>query len=389
MKDDTALVHVGRDPQAYHGIVNIPVHHASTVLFPTIDAYKKSGLGSGKYHSIRYGVNGTPNSFALAAAVAQLEGGRGAAVVGSGLAAVTMAMTSVLKTGDHLLMVDSVYGPTRRFCDTQLPKWGVDVTYYDPLVGGAISTLIKPATRLIFTESPGSLTFEIQDIPAIVEAAHQKDVLVMMDNTWATPLFFKPFAHGVDISIQAGTKYISGSSDQVIGIITARTEALFEQIKDTTMMFGEIASPDECYLALRGMRSMGARLRQQQKATLEITRWLQSRPEVKRILCPALPEDPGHKLWQRDFSGASSLFGVILQTTSEETVAHMVNNYRYFKIGASWGGYESLVIPANPKPIRKAVPWTEEGYLLRYHVGLEDIADLIGDLKEGFERLNI
>lgn len=210
----------------------------------------------------------------------------------------------------------------------------------------------------------------------------------MMDNTWATPLFFKPLVHGVDISIQAGTKYISGSSDQVIGIITARTEALFRQIKDTTMIFGEIASPDECYLALRGMRSMGARLRQQQKATLEITRWLQGRPEVKRILYPALPEDPGHRLWQRDFSGASSLFGVILQTTSAKTIAHMVDNYGYFKIGASWGGYESLVIPANPKPIRKAVPWTEEGYLLRYHVGLEDTDDLIADLKEGFDRLN-
>ncbi|NNK94649.1 MAG: cystathionine beta-lyase [Desulfobacterales bacterium] len=388
MKDDTALVHLGRDPEAHNGIVNIPVHHASTVIFPTIDDYKKSGSGRAKYHGIRYGVNGTPNSFALAAAVAQLEGGRGAAVVGSGLAAVTMALTSVLKSGDHLLMVDSVYGPTRRFCDTQLPKWGVDVTYYDPLIGGAISTLIKPATRLIFTESPGSLTFEIQDIPAIVGAAHKKDVLVMMDNTWATPLFFKPFAHGVDISIQAGTKYISGSSDQVIGIITARTEALFKQIKDTTMVFGEIASPDECYLALRGMRSMGVRLRQQQKAAFEITRWLQSRPELKRILYPALPEDPGHRLWQRDFLGASSLFGVILQTTSEKTVAHMVDNYRYFKIGASWGGYESLVIPANPKPIRKAVPWTEEGYLLRYHVGLEDTDDLIADLKAGFERLN-
>jgi len=389
MKDDTALVHLGRDPKAYHGIVNIPVHHASTVLFPTIDAYKKSGSGSRKYHSVRYGVYGTPNSFALADAVAQLEGGMGAAVVGSGLAAVTMAMTSVLKSGDHVLVVDSVYGPTRRFCDTQLSRWGVDVTYYDPLIGSAISTLIKPETRLIFAESPGSLTFEIQDIPAIVEAAHQKDVLVLMDNTWATPLFFKPFAHGVDISIQAGTKYISGNSDQVIGIITARTEALFQQIKDTTMVFGEIASPDECYLALRGMRSMGARLRQQQVATREITSWLQSRPEVKRILYPALPEDPGHNLWQRDFSGASSLFGVVLHTTSEKTVAEMVNNYRYFKIGASWGGYESLVIPANPKPIRKAVPWTEEGYLLRYHVGLEDPDDLIADLKEGFERLNL
>jgi cysteine-S-conjugate beta-lyase len=387
MKEDTALVHSGRDPKTQHGIVNMPVYHASTVLAPTIEAFKKRGLGEQKYRGVRYGAYGTPTTFALADAVAQLEGGAGAAVVSSGLAAVTMALASFLKTGDHVLMVDSVYGPTREFCDTILRNWGVAVTYYDPLLGSEISKLFQPATRVVFTESPGSLTFEVQDIPAIGRVAHQHNALVLMDNTWATPLFFKPFEHGVDISIQAGTKYISGSSDQVIGIITAATEALFQQVKDTTMVIGEIAAPDECYLALRGMRSMGARLRQQQDAALKITRWLQNRPEVKRLLYPALPEDPGYKLWQRDFSGASSLFGLILHERSEKIVARMVDHYRYFKIGASWGGYESLVIPANPKGIRTAVPWAEDGYVLRYHVGLEDPDDLISDLEDGFERL--
>lgn len=388
MKDDTLLVHSSRDPQAQHGVVNMPVYRASTVLYPTIEQFNKRAHGDRKYRGVCYGALGTPTTMALADAVARLEGGVGAAVASSGMAAVSMALTAFVKNGDHILMVDSVYGPTRHFCDTILRRWGVDVTYYDPLIGGRIAELMQPSTRLIFTESPGSLTFEVQDIPAIAQAAHGQGALVIMDNTWATPLFFKPFEHGVDISIQAGTKYISGASDQVIGIVTAATETLFRQVKDTAIAFGEITAPDECYLALRGLRSMGARLRQQQAAALKITRWLQNRPEVKRVLYPPLPDDPGHHLWQRDFTGASSLFGIILRETSEQTVARMVDHYRYFKIGASWGGYESLVIPANPHRIRTAVPWTEEGYALRCHVGLEDPDDLILDLAEGFDRLN-
>lgn len=227
----------------------------------------------------------------------------------------------------------------------------------------------------------------MQDIPAIAAAARKRGVLVMLDNTWATPLFFKPFTHGVDISIQAGTKYIAGHSDLVIGIITARTEELFRKVKDTTFAFGDIAGPDECYLALRGLRSMGARLRQHQQSAMAVVRWLDSRPEVRRVLFPALPEDPGYAIWKRDFTGASSLFGLLLETGDEAAVARMVDGYRYFKIGASWGGYESLVLPAHPERVRTAPPWTETGYLLRYHVGLEDPEDLIADLAEGFDRL--
>ncbi|MGQ4809590.1 Cystathionine beta-lyase MetC [Candidatus Entotheonellaceae bacterium PAL068K] len=387
MKDDTLLVHTGREPERHGGIVNPPVYHASTILYPTMEAFSRRAEGDLKYHSVRYGAYGTPTTFALAEVVAALEGGQGAVVTASGLSAVTLAITACVGQGDHILMVDSAYGPTRQFCDTVLKRFGVETTYYDPLVGGQVAALIQANTRLVFLESPGSLTFEVQDVPAIAAAAHQHDVLVLLDNTWATPMFFKPFAHGVDISIQAGTKYISGHSDLVIGLITARTESLFRQVKDTTMTFGEIAAPDDCYLGLRGLRSMGARLRQQQAAALQVASWLQRRPEVKRVLYPPLPADPSHALWTRDFSGACSLFGVVLHTASETAVAQMVDGYRYFKIGASWGGYESLVIPAYPAQLRTAVPWTEPGFVLRYHVGLEDPEDLLSDLVDGFRRL--
>jgi cystathionine beta-lyase len=389
MSQDTDLVHLGRDPKSQQGAVNLPVYRASTILYSNIAAFKNRAAGQRKYRGVCYGAYGTPTTFALADSVAELEGGVGGVVTSSGLSAVTMALTAFLKSGDHLLMVDSVYAPTRNFCDLVLGRMGVETTYYDPLIGEGIAELIRSKTRVVFTESPGSLTFEVQDIPAIAAAAHKKDVLVLMDNTWGTPLFFKSFEHGVDISIQAGTKYISGGSDLVIGIITASKESYFQKLKDTTMAFGEIASPDDCYQALRGMRSMGARLRQQQAAALDVVHWLQAQAEVKRVLCPALKGDPGYHLWRRDFTGASSLFGVLLHNTvSEKAVTRMVDKYRYFKIGASWGGFESLVIPADPATYRTAVPWEESGYLLRYHVGLEDPEDLISDLAEGFERLH-
>jgi cystathionine beta-lyase len=388
MGKNTDLVHLGRDPMAQHGVVSIPVYHASTIVYPTIAAFKNRAAGDRKYRGVRYGAYGTPTTFALADTVAQLEGGVGGVVTSSGLAAATMALTAFLNSGDHLLMVDSVYTPTREFCNSVLVRWGVETTYYDPLIGTDIAGLIRSNTRVVFTESPGSLTFEVQDIPAIAAAAHQRDALILLDNTWATPLFFKPFAHGVDISIQAATKYIAGGSDLVIGIITAAEEKYFRQLKDTTLAFGEIAAPDDCYQALKGMRSMGARLKQQQAAALDVARWLQDRSEVKRVLYPALEGNPGHHLWQRDFTGASSLFGVLLHETSEAAVARMVDNYRYFKIGASWGGFESLVIPADPAAYRTAPPWDESGCLLRYHIGLEDPQDLISDLTDGFKRLH-
>ncbi|RJQ64986.1 MAG: cystathionine beta-lyase [Desulfobacteraceae bacterium] len=388
MKDETRMVHSGRNPAQHQGIVNPPVYRASTILYPTLEQFKRRYEGDAKYRKIRYGAYGLPTTYALADTVAELEGGCGAAVTSSGLAAVTLAITAFVKQGDHVLMVDSVYSPTRQFCDSVLKRFGVQTTYYDPSIGGRIADSIRPETRLVFTESPGSLTFEVQDIPAISAAAHKRGVLVLMDNTWGTPLFFKPFEHGVDVSIQAGTKYIAGHSDLVIGIITAKTEDLFRKIKDATMGFGDIAGPEDCYLALRGLRSMGARLHRQQESALAVTRWMQNRPEVKRVLYPPLPEDPGHLLWKRDFTGACSLFGVILRTDSEEAIARMLDQYRYFKIGASWGGYESLVMPANPEKIRTEIPWSEKGYMLRFHIGLEDVDDLIADLQDGFDRLN-
>lgn len=387
MKDETRLVHAGRNPERDGGIVNPPVSRASTVLYPTLEAFAKRNDGDARYRGVRYGAYGTANTLALAEALAELEGGAGAVVTSTGLSAVTLSLTALLGRGDHLLMTDSVYGPTRAFCDLVLTRFGVETTYYDPLIGAGIAGLMRPNTRVVFTESPGSLTFEVQDIPAIAEAVHRQGALVLLDNTWSAGLYFKPFGHGVDVSIQAATKYVAGHSDAVIGSITAGTEALFRRIKDTTMAFGDIAAPDTSYLALRGLRSMGARLRQQQEAGLLTAEWLRARAEVKRVLYPALADDPGHAIWKRDFTGASSLFGVVLHTNDETAVARMVDGYRYFKIGASWGGFESLVIPAYPAQLRTATAWTEPGFVLRYHVGLEALEDLLEDLQEGFERL--
>lgn len=387
MRDETRLVHAGRDPDRDGGVVNPPVSRASTVLYPTLEAFARRGEGDARYRAARYGAYGTANTLALADALAELEGGAGAVVTSTGLSAVTLALTAFLRAGDHLLMTDSAYQPTRAFCDEVLTRFGVETTYYDPLVGADIGGLMRPNTRVVFTESPGSLTFEVQDIPAIAEAAHRRGVLLLLDNTWSAGLFFKPFDHGVDVSIQAATKYVAGHSDAVIGSITAATEALFRRIKNTTMAFGDIAAPDTSYLALRGLRSMASRLRQQQEAGLKIAGWLRDRPEVKRVLYPALPGDPGHTIWKRDFTGACSLFGVVLHTSDEIAVARVVDHYRYFKIGASWGGFESLVIPAYPARLRTAVAWTEPGFVLRYHVGLEAPEDLLEDLEEGFERL--
>lgn len=387
MKDETRLVHAGRNPQRDGGIVNPPVSRASTVLYPTLAAFAARGDGDARYRGVRYGAYGTANTLALADAVTELEGGAGAVVTSTGLSAVTLALTALVGQGAHVLVTDSAYGPTRAFCDQVLTRFGVETTYYDPLIGAGIAGLIRPNTRVVFTESPGSLTFEVQDVPAIAEAAHRHGALVLLDNTWAAGLFFKPFDHGVDVSIQAATKYIAGHSDAVIGAITARTEELFRRIKDTAMAFGDIAAPDTSYLALRGLRSMAARLRQQQAASLQIAAWLRDRPEVKRVLYPALPGDPGHAIWKRDFTGACSLFSIVLHTGDETAVARMVDAYRYFKIGASWGGFESLVIPVYPAQLRTGVPWTDPGFVLHYHVGLEAPEDLIADLEEGFERL--
>jgi cystathionine beta-lyase len=382
MNDATVVTVAGREPERHEGVVNPPIYRASTVLFPTLDALEAARPGRGVY----YGRYGTPTTFALEDAVARLEGGHKALAVGSGKTAITATLLALLKSGDHLLVTDSVYAPTRHFCSHTLARLGIETTYYDPLIGARIAGMIRPNTRIVFTESPGSLTFEVQDVPAIVEAAHRKGCLVVMDNTWASPLFFKPFAHGVDVSIQAATKYIGGHSDLMMGIVTC-TEALYEQVRQGAMELATASAPDDCYLALRGLRTLATRLERHQRSGLEIAEWLRGRPEVAAVLHPALPDDPGHALWRRDFLGASGLFGFVLRPCSRGALAAMLDGMELHGMGYSWGGYESLLIPTRPETCRTAVPWSTQGVPMRIHVGLEDVSDLIADLEAGFERL--
>ena len=388
MKQDTKLIALGRAPVCAQGPVNLPVHRASTILSEHLDGYVHRFDGDNRYDNVTYGATGTQNSRALAEAVAAIEGGHRTVVTGSGLSAVTMAVSAMVDAGDHVLVPDSVYGPTRRFCAEILSRYEVETSFYDPAVGAGIADAMRANTRLVYTEAPGSLTFEMQDVPAIAKAAHERGALVAMDNTWATPIYFRPLEHGVDISIQAGTKYLAGHSDLVIGMITTATEELFRTIADQTFAFGDTASPDDCFLALRGMRSLSVRLKRQSASAMKIARWLAAHPEVKRVLYPALESDPGHALWKRDFAGASSLFGLAMHTTDEAAIARMVNGLALFRIGSSWGGYESLVA-YNRMPIARAViPWTETPFLLRMHIGLEDPDDLIADLEAGLARLD-
>ena len=387
MKDETLLVHASRDPFHHSGVVNLPVYRASTILFPTLAAYKQRFEGNARYDGITYGARGTPSTLALARAVAELEGGHNAVVTATGLSACTIALSAFVKAGDHVLVTDSVYGPTRSFCTEVLGRFGVETTFYDPTIGADIAGLLRDNTRVVFVEAPGSMTFEMQDVPAIASAAHARGALVLMDNTWATPLYFKPFEHGADVSVQAGTKYIAGHSDLVLGVITAKDEALYRRLKDNAGSFGDVGGPDECYLALRGLRTMAVRLRQQEQSAMRVARFLADRPEVKRVMYPPLPEDPGHGIWKRDFKGASSLMGLLLHTEDPAAVERMVDGLKYFQIGSSWGGFESLVSYSDVRTMRTAVPWTHSSYVLRLHIGLEDVDDLIGDLEAGLRRL--
>jgi cystathionine beta-lyase len=335
---------------------------------------------------VYYGRNGTPTTFALEDAVAALEGGARAIALGSGKTAITSTLLALLERDDHLLVADSVYAPTRMFCSGTLARFGVETSFYDPAVGAGIAELIRSNTRLVFTESPGSLTFEVQDVPAIAETAHARGCLVVMDNTWASPLYFKPFRHGVDISIQAATKYIGGHSDLMMGIVTC-TQEIYDRLRRNVMELATAAAPDDCYLALRGLRTLAARLERHQASGLRLAAWLKGRPEVLEVLHPALPGDRGHALWKRDFLGASGLFGFILRPCPKPALAAMLDRLELFGMGYSWGGYESLLIPTHPETCRTAVPWAVEGVAMRIHVGLEDPDDLIRDLEAGFARL--
>jgi len=385
MKKDTLVGHTGRNPLETHGTVNMPVYRASTIVFSDLDTY--STRPADDYKTPRYGIHGNPTNWALEEAVAKLEGGHNAVAVCSGLAAIVAALCAFVKAGDHVLVADSVYGPTRNFCNKRLASYGVTTEYYDPLIGAGIKNLIKSNTKAIYCEAPGSLSFEMQDIPAIAREAHARDIPVLADTTWGTPYFFRSFEHGVDVSIHAATKYIVGHSDVMMGMIVTN-ERYWLPVRRTVADYGYCSSADECYLALRGLRTIGVRMKQQMASAIKVAQWLQTRAEVSRVLFPALESDPGHAIWKRDFEGAASLFSLVLKPVSRKQVAAFVDALKLFGIGSSWGGYESLVTAPNIAPLRTATRWNaDEGPVIRLHIGLEDADDLIADLQQALGRM--
>jgi cystathionine beta-lyase len=375
-KPETTIVSAGRMSDAHFGVVNTPVYRASTVLFPDLKT-----LESGDQAYV-YGRRGTPSSRSLEDALCTLEGGARTVLVPSGLNACTTAIMAVVGTGDHLLMVDSVYGPTRDFCDRVLTRFGVETSYYPPTAD--ITPYLKSNTKAVFCESPGSLTFEVQDIPALAKIAHSHGASVLMDNTWATPLLFQALAHGVDLSIQAVTKYIGGHADIMMGAITAN-ESHAKKLVAFHGGTGLFSSGDDIFLALRGLRTLAVRLKRHQETATRLAQWLQAQPEVIRILYPALPSDPGHALWQRDFKGACGLFSFELKPVSKAALAAFMDGFTHFGLGWSWGGFESLIVPSHI--VRTASPFAAAGPVLRIHAGLEDADDLIADLGKGLKRL--
>ncbi len=380
----TRLTHAGRAGSRVPGFVNPPVHRGSTVLYSSM-AERKAAFGARRFEqSLVYGTHGSPTHFALEDVVAEIEGGTRCQLTSSGLSAITTPLLAYLGAGDHCLMPDSTYGPARTFCDGMLQRLGVETSYYDPEVDGAgLAALMRPSTRVVYVESPGSHTFEVQDVPALARAAHAEGAKVLMDNTWGIH-FFQPFEHGVDVSIQALTKYVVGHSDVLLGAVTTNADEDWKRVRDAALALGQYASPDDCWLALRGARTMAVRLRHQMEAGLEVARWFEGRPEVRRVLHPALPGAPGHALWKRDFTGACSLFGVEFQPHFTREATHaMVDSLHLFGIGASWGGYESLVLPTTGFITRTAVAGQFEGPVCRFHIGLEDTRDLIADLEGG------
>jgi cysteine-S-conjugate beta-lyase len=384
---ETRILHLGSAPGAQKGAVNPPVYHASTVLFPTVAALEESVRTRNEPGHFHYGRFGTPTSHALEEALAKLEGGDHAIALPSGLSAVALTVLAHCGAGDHLLMVDSVYAPARGLCEGLLRRLGIETEYYDPRIAGGISALIRPNTRLVYLESPGSLTFEIQDLPAIAAAAHRSGVVVAIDNTWATPVLLNPLALGADIVIHAATKYIVGHADAMMGAVVMRKEH-YMPLRLAATALGYCVAPDDCYLALRGLRTLAVRLARHQGTGLMLARWLQNRPEVERVLHPALPDHPDHAIWRRDFRGACGLFAVQLRPYARSAVEAMLNGLKLFGMGFSWGAFESLALLADPRSQRSAVPWpAEAGPLLRIHAGLEDPADLIADLEAGFARL--
>ncbi|EKY1944672.1 cystathionine beta-lyase [Cronobacter turicensis] len=388
---ETYICHGPFDPDVFGGVVNPPVYHASTVIFKTckeLETRHQALFHDAEDEVMYYGRFGTPITFAVQKALAELEGGHRALLVPTGLAACTSALLALVKTGDHILVSSSVYGPTRGFVNNVLSRMGVSATYFDPTIGASIADLFQENTTVVFTESPGSQTFDIQDIPAITRVAHAHHARVILDNTWATPLFFKPFDHGVDVSVHAATKYIVGHSDAQMGLITANEET-WPAIRSLVYLYGLHAAPDDVYLAQRGLRTMALRLERHQASALKIARWFEERDEVEQVLHPALPSCPGHEIWKRDFTGSSGLFSVVLKPGySKEAVQAFIDNLEYFGIGFSWGGFESLAIPFNPVKDRPEYRWPYQGEAFRLQIGLENPDDLINDLNNAMRHLH-
>jgi cysteine-S-conjugate beta-lyase len=382
-KAETTLVTAGRDTKAQKGFVNPPVVHGSTVLYPTAEDLHAH---RGEY---QYGRRGTPTTKALQEALMALEGPQcaGVGIAPSGLSAITTTLLAVLKAGDHLLVCDNAYRPTRNFCDGLLAGYGVETTYFDPLIGAGVAESFRPNTKAILLEAPGSQSFEMPDIPAIAAVAHERGALVIDDNTWATPLFHRSLDQGVDISMQAATKYIGGHSDIMFGTISTNAKA-WPPIAEAIRQLGTCAGPDDVFLALRGLRTLSVRLAQHHRSALEMARWLATRPEVVRVLHPALESDPGHTIWKRDFAGASGLFSIVLKPAPQKAVDALLDAVTLFGMGFSWGGFESLVIPFDCTPYRSATKWAPGGPTLRLHIGLENVEDLKSDLERGFAAFN-
>ena len=380
---ETRLVTAGRDTKAQKGFVNPPVVHGSTVLYPSAeDLHAHRG-------EFQYGRHGTPTTKALQEVLMALEGPRcaGVGLAPSGLAAISTTLLAVAKAGDHILVCDNVYRPSRNFCKGMLARYDVETTYFDPLIGAGIDKLFRPNTRAVLVEAPGSQSFEMPDIPAIAAVAHARGALVIDDNTWATPLYHRSLDQGVDISMQAATKYIGGHSDIMFGTISANAMA-WPIIAEAIRLLGICAGPDDVFLALRGMRTLSVRLAQHYRSGLEIARWLERRPEVARVLHPALEGDPGHAIWKRDFTGASGLFSIVLEPKPQAAVDAMLDSLKLFGMGFSWGGFESLAVPFNCSEYRTATQWQPGGPTLRFHIGLENVEDLKADLERGFAAFN-
>lgn len=378
----TLLAHASIEPDQHHGFVNTPVYRGSTVAFPTCESMRE---GRQKY---TYGRWNNPSTEALTQALQQLEGAEGTVLCPSGLSACTTAILSVVGAGDHLLIADNVYSPIRAFCEQVGQRFGIEVTFYDPTIGAGIVDFLKPNTKAIYTESPGSLTLEIQDIPAIAKVAHEHDILVITDNTWGTPLYFPSLELGVDLSIMAATKYIVGHSDAVLGTVSASKRA-WDSLKRFHFNMGLFASPDDVTLALRGMRTLDVRLERHYKNATTVAKWLETREEVEAVYYPALESHPQHQLWKRDFKGASGLLSFVTKPSTQAAADALLDSLSLFSIGYSWGGFESLAMIADPKPVRSATSWEIDGHLVRLHIGLEDPSDLIEDLEQGFAKFNM